>query len=233
MMHQLLGRLAQFGGEAALGMLFVLSIVSLGVIGQRVCFFLRRRIDAHAFARQLAPLLRSRDLLRAEALAQGANTSLHAVALAGLSHADRGLPAVEQSLHASIARERIHLADSLVLLSELAHLGLFVGIAGSLFDLLAVGTATPAITTPEAAPASLNYAALIASVSPAIGGLLVTIPAWLARSLLQMHVQRVVRECEFVARLLCEQLVSPQPTPSASPTQPVPTKSLQVHRPAA
>jgi biopolymer transport protein ExbB len=228
MMHQLLGRLAQFGGEAALGLLFVLSIVSLGVIGQRVWYFLRRRVNAHEFARQLAPLLRSRDLLRAEALAQGAHTSIHSVALAGLSRADRGLPAVEQGLQASLSRERVHLNDSLALLGELAHLGLFVGIAGSLFDLLAVGGAPPAFATIDAPSTSLNYAALLATVTPAIGGLLVAIPAWLARSLLHLHVQRVIRECEFVARLLCEQLAASESSPSA-----LPTKTLQVHRPAA
>src|SRR5262245_32915967 len=107
MMHQLVGRLAQFGGEGALGVLFVLSIVNLGIVSHRIWFFVRHRINANAFVMQLVPLLRGRDLLRAEALSQRETASICSVALAGLSRADHGLQAVEQALEASISHERI------------------------------------------------------------------------------------------------------------------------------
>jgi biopolymer transport protein ExbB/TolQ len=59
----------------------------------------------------------------------------------------------------------------------------------------------------------------IPALTPSIGGLLVAIPAWLARSLLSAHVQRIVRECEFVARLVLSQLANAEPaaTGSANP----------------
>jgi biopolymer transport protein ExbB len=220
MMHQLLGRLAQFGGEGALGVLFVLSTVNFGIISQRVWFFVWYRINAKGFVQQLVPLLQGRDLLRAEALSQRVNASICSVVLAGLWRAEDGLPAVEQALETAISHERIHLEDRLVLLNELARLALLVGLLGSLFDVLALGNPNPTVPPPEPAANPFPLSAMIEAITPLVGGLLVAIPAWLARSMLKAHVQRVLHECEFVARLMASQLALAEPITPTSSVQP-------------
>jgi biopolymer transport protein ExbB/TolQ len=228
MMHQILERLAQFGGEGALGLLFVLSIVNLGIISQRVWFFARCHINADTFVKQLVALLRVRDVRRAEALSQQANASICVVTLAGLLQADEGALVVEQAMQTATSHERIHLEDKLVLLNELARLSLLVGVLGSLFDVVALGSQIATISTSEGTAGPLAPSAMLAAITPMIGGLLVAIPAWLARSMLNVHVQRALRQCDFVARLVPSQLAVGQ---SASPTSSV--RPLQVQRVAA
>jgi len=83
--------------------------------------------------------------------------------------------------------------------------------------------------TPEAIAVSQPIpAAMIASVSPLIGGLLVAIPGWLARSILNVHVQRILVECQFVARLGSSQLASAEQVKATSPVQ-----SLKLRRVSA
>src|SRR5262245_19873398 len=98
MMHDLLGRLAQFGGEGALCLLFILSIVNLSIISQRIWFLARRHTSVDAFVRQLVPLLRTREFSKARALSQRANVSICSIAMAGLSQAENGLPAAQRAI---------------------------------------------------------------------------------------------------------------------------------------
>jgi biopolymer transport protein ExbB/TolQ len=206
MIHNMVRQLAPYGGEAALGALFLLSIVSVGMIGQRVWLFLRRFHNADKFAKELLPLLRSSDLRRAESLCQETNASACCVALAGLLESDKGLSAVRHALDNAISRERTALEDTFIVLNELGRLAVLIGIAGSLFDLLTIGYSG----------SSAALSAFIPALSPTVGGLLVAIPAWLTRSLLSAHVQRIVRECEFVARLVLSQLASAEPPATGS-----------------
>jgi len=215
MMHELLRRLAQYGGEGALGTLFLLSIVNLGLISQSVWHFVRRRFNAEVFAKQLAALLRADDFLRAEALAQQADASVCCVALAGLFESGRGLHAVRHALDNAISRERTKLEEPFGAMVELGRLAVLIGILGSLFDLLMVGN-----------PAAVS--AFLPALAPTIGGLLVAIPAWIAKSLLALHVQRIVRECEFVAKVTLSQL-----TPVETATAVVASSAVHSRRVAA
>src|SRR6185369_213208 len=112
MMHDLIEQLAQHGGEAALGVLFVLSIANVGIISQRVWFFARRRINTNRFVQELIPYLRAGDLRRAQSVSQQSTASVCCVASAGFVQADRGLPAMERALATTISRERAVLDDS-------------------------------------------------------------------------------------------------------------------------
>lgn len=228
MMHDLLGRIAHYGGEGALCLLFVLSIVNLAIISQRIWFLARRHTNVDAFVSQLVPLLRGRDLAKAGALCESANGGICSVALAGLTHAEHGLPAVLQALATATSCERIHLEDRLILLNELGRFALLVGIVGSLFDVLALNGPSESLTAPGIVIGRLHSSLMTAAICPTIGGLLVAIPAWLARSLLNVHIQRILLECEFVARLICSQLaLAEQSNPIA------PTHLLKPHRVAA
>lgn len=227
MLHNLLGRLAQFGGEGALCALFLLSVADLAIISQRIWFFVRRYINVEKFVTQLVPLLHKRDLSRARALSQGASASVCSITLAGLMQADKGLPAMQQALETATSLERIELEDKLLLLNELGRLALLIGLLGSLFDVLAFAAPNEAVSAAEVAVSPSHHPLLIAAIAPTIGGLLVAIPAWLAGSMLKVHVQRTVMECEFVARLVCSQLGAAEETQPSSPVQ-----TLKLHKAA-
>jgi len=216
MIHRMLSQLAPYGGEAALGALFLLSIISVGAMGQRIWLFLRRFYRSDRFVQELLPLLRAADWRQAESLCQQTNASVCCVALAGLLEANKGLPAVRNALDHAISRERVALEDTFTVLNELGRLALLIGMLGSLFDLLAIANAISAAVPQELAAQTVTYAAFFPAVVPMIGALLVAIPAWLARSMLSVHVQQIVRECEFVARLVVSQLASAETTRNTS-----------------
>jgi biopolymer transport protein ExbB/TolQ len=216
MMHDLVSQLARYGGEGALGVLFVLSIVNLGIIGQRVWFFVSRRVSTNQFVQELVPLLRIGDVRRAQSLSQQSPASVCCVATAGLFQAERGLPAVERALATTISRERIVLENNVVVMSELGRIALLVGVVGSLCDLVALGGSTTQALPPEAVLKPIGYSTIVAAMAPTIGAFLVAIPAWLARSIFNVYVQRVMRECEFVARLVLSELVVGDPAPAGS-----------------
>ncbi|HEY2411422.1 MAG TPA: MotA/TolQ/ExbB proton channel family protein [Pirellulaceae bacterium] len=222
----MLRQLAPFGGEAALGALFLLSIISIGTIGQRIWLFLRRFHNTDNFAKELLPLLRAADWRRAESLCQQTDASVCCVALAGLLESGNGLPAVRHALDTAISRERTALEDTFLVLNELGRLALLIGFVGSLFDLLAIGIANSAAAHSDSAGQAMTYSAIFPALAPAIGGLLVAIPAWLARSLLSVHVQRIVRECEFIARLVLSQLANAAPAAAGSSTPFIKTRRV-------
>src|SRR5262245_44580757 len=105
MMHDLLGRLARFGGEGLLCALFVMSVINLAIISQRVWFFVRRHINVDKFVKLLVPLLRARDLPRARALSHRGRSSVCSITLAGLTEAEHGLPAAQDAFETAISYE--------------------------------------------------------------------------------------------------------------------------------
>jgi biopolymer transport protein ExbB/TolQ len=224
MLHQLLGRLAQFGGEGALGVLLLLSIASVGVIGQCVWQFTRRRFDVNAFVRQLLPLLRANDLLRAEALTQRVSCSVCTVASAGLLETEKGVAMVRHSLDSAISRERIALENMFGALDELGRLALLLGALGSLCDLLtAVSSGTP---SPVVSISTLVDSTLSRALTPMVGGLLVALPAWAARGMLNAHVRRIVRDCEYVASLVLSELTKAELAVTGTTTSHVKTRRV-------
>jgi biopolymer transport protein ExbB/TolQ len=126
---------------------------------------------------------------------------------------------VQQALGTATSCERINLEDKLALLSELGRLALLIGILGSLFDVLALGSPSESLPAQEVAVGRLRASMMIAALSPVIGGLLVAVPAWLARSMLNVHVQRIVLECEFIAQLVSSHLAVAEQAKTASPIQ--------------
>jgi hypothetical protein len=161
MMHDLLGRLAPYGGEGALCALFAFSVINLAIISHRIWFFARRHINANKFLNQLIPLIRGRDLPRARALSQRADASICSTTFAGLIEAEHGLAAVQEAFATAISYERIILEDKLVALKEAGRLALLVGILGSLFDVLAFASPSQPVPLPEVTIGRAVHSSLI------------------------------------------------------------------------
>jgi biopolymer transport protein ExbB/TolQ len=206
MMHELLQRLAHFGGECALVILFILSVVNVAAISERFWYFWKRRLDIDDFASQLATLVRAGETVLARTVAEQSENSVCVIVLAALTQAGNGLKAARRALSVAISKERLRLRSKVTIFQDLGRCAILTGIAGTLFDLLAMNLST----IPDgAATESVGYQVLqlaIAALAPSAAGLAVAVPAFIASGIAKAHVERALLACDFVAQLLISQL---------------------------
>ena len=221
-MHQLFERLSQYGGEAALCVLFLISILSVAVISERIWHFARNRVSADEFSRRLIELLRAGDMPSALALSQRSEISVRSITLAALMQTAHGQCAAGHALDAAALHERVRLQNRVGTLSNLARLSLLIGLAGTLFDVLALNASNGLAESLTHASNSLPiYRLVAATLAPTVAGLVVGIMTWLATGMLSSHVQRQLFECDMLARLISFQLGSEATVPiyGAKPNQ--------------
>ena len=209
MMHQLLGRLAQFGGEAALYALFAISILSVAIISERAWYLARHHISAEEFARRLITLLQAGDVPRALALSQRTNVNVCSITLAALMQPGHELQAAAQALDTVALHERTRLQNKVTQWSDLPRISVLIGLAGTFSDVLAHSASNRVGESLTSGSAGTQvYQLVTASLGPAVAGLAVGITAWLATSMLRVHVQRQLFACDMIARLASSQLES-------------------------
>jgi biopolymer transport protein ExbB len=218
MMHELFRRLAQFGGEGSLYVLFAMSIVTVAIIAERIWTFVRRYANADKLIRQLAAVL-GVDLAETSALVHGSQASLCRIVAAGLAAAASGPQAVRDALQTAAAREGQFLKRNLALLQELGRFSVLIGLVGTLLDLLSLTTPTGVeVLAGGASNRSATYL-VISTLAPAVAGLLVAIPAWLTASVLNDRIQKLSSEFDEVAQLVAAELAwTTNSPPSASQT---------------
>jgi biopolymer transport protein ExbB len=204
MLYDLIGRFAGIGGECALAVLFVVSIVSLALICDRVWYFVQRHLDVDLFAGQLAPLLRAHDWSGAQDVAQQSPASPALTVLAGLSQVDFGPQAVQAVMRSAAARERLRLDAHLGLLRSLGLAALLVGLLGTVFDLWEFLN-SPGVS--NSGKTLMNYNA-ISVLAPLAAGLLAATPAFFAASILTSHVQKTMNQIEFITEFVMAQLTA-------------------------
>lgn len=206
MMHELVQRLAHFGGEGALVILFILSVVNVAAISERLWYFWKRRLDVDVFAAQLESCLRAGDVSRAEATARQSENSVCVIAAAALTRAGDGLRVTRRALDVAISKERLCLRSKINVFHELGRCALLTGAAGTLLDLLAMNLSKmPGGAGPETASYQV-FQLVVAALAPSAAGLAVAVPAFVASGLLKAYVQRLLLACKFVAQLLISQL---------------------------
>ncbi len=208
MLYDLIGRFARIGGECALGVLFLVSIVSVAMVCDRVWFFARRRIDIDAFAQRLLPLLRVQDWSGARNVAQQSLASPSLIVLAGLSQVGHGSDAVHIVMRSALARERIRLETHLGLLRSLGLVALLVGTLGTVFDLWEFLNSAGLTTSGRTV---LSYQG-ISVLAPLAAGLLAATPALFVASVLSSQVQKIVHQIEFITDFVMAQLVAVSPS---------------------
>ena len=213
MLYDLIGRFARIGGQCALEALFLMSIVSVAIICDRVWFFARRRLDIEAFALRLLPHLRAQDWKAARAVAEQSPTSPSSIVIAGLSQVDRGPSAAQAVMRSAMARERMRLETHLGLLRALGLAALLVGLLGTVFDLWGYLNSTG---IPTAAKITFRYQGISVLASLA-AGLLTATPALFVAALISTQVRKTVNQSEFISEFLMSQLVAASPLPVETP----------------
>jgi len=205
MMHQLMIRLAQMGGECAFWLLLAISIVSSGIISNRVWFLFKYRIDVEEFARALLQHLRTGDWAKARAVANRSAASACMVVAGGLTQIDDGPRAVRRAMRSVRLLERIRLEGHVGVLARLGYTAVLIGLLGTVCDVIA-WDASP---SPEATSITTQAATFpFATLAPTAAGLAIAAPALLASTLLKNRVRHRLRLTDWVTQLVLLQLGS-------------------------
>lgn len=217
MLHLFTVRTAAIGGECALWLLMLLSIVSLAIISDRVWFFARYRLDHEQFARHLLQLLRGRDWPRVRAVVGRPGVSACQVVAAGLAQLGGKRSAIRSAMRSARVREEMRLEGQLGLLGTLGVAALLVGLLGTMCDLMhsfgvqralptvnSIATATPAFNSTAVQLPSVGQTGFdaLGVLGPAVLGLMVAIPAIVAASLLKAWTRHVLRHIDSLVPLV-------------------------------
>lgn len=193
-MHELFRRLAQYGGETSLYLLFLMSIVTVAVILERSWTYFRASVNASKLISGLDAALRSGNLALARSLVANSPCALKRIASAGLSEQIVYPYEIPGALEHAKTAELSRLRAKLSVLPELAKFAILIGLTGTLLDLLALSS-----------PAGLNFLAsgtrsthptslVMTTLVPAVAGLFVAIPSWLATTILGTIFQQFVSD---------------------------------------
>lgn len=212
MLHQLVLQVAALGSEAVLGLLLVVSVISLAIIANRTWFLFQHRIDADAFARQLLLAIDGDNWQKAQAVVRRSAASICLVIGAGLSQVDEGRAAVEMAIRSATARERIRLEGPLGMLSSLGIAALLLGVLGTLIDLIQFAQIA-------ADQQSGTWLDIILTLAPLGAGIFVAVPALLAASALDCRVRLVLGQIDSLSQIVLLQI--PQEPPQLTRPQPV------------
>ena len=206
MLHQVMLEAARIGGECALGLLFVASIVGVAIISDRAWFLARTRLDADLFARQLLQALHAGDLPRARSIAARSKASLALVVSAGLSQLPQGMRAMTAAMRIAKGHERVRLEGQLGLLSAIGQCSLLLGLLGTILDLMQVALVGSAAGLTANSPFATTPPDALAILTPAAAGFLVAIPSLFANRVLTNHIRQTLRRIDSVTQLLLLQL---------------------------
>jgi biopolymer transport protein ExbB len=192
-----------FHAEWVLWLLVVLSLISVGVMLERVIFFRRRTIDIDSLRQSFAADLARGDYQAAAEILEKHDTLETNVVLFGLRDYDKGPDAVEDLLAGATPKEKERYDQRLSFLATIASNAPFIGLFGTVLGIIRsfkdlsgnIGEASSAVMAGIAE-------ALIATAV----GLLVAIPAVVAFNVFKAKVKRALNNTQLLSKVLLAQL---------------------------
>ncbi len=168
---------AQLTSVSVLGLLVLLSVLSLGIIIERWWYFRRRRLDVDGLANVLILALRRGDVSGARAAAQ-AEPALEAQALAeALAWYEAGPVAFREILEKAVRMRRRAVGAGQVFLGTLGNNAPFIGLFGTV---LGVVTAFQGLGSAQANAMGNVMSSIAEALIATAVGILVAIPAVVA-----------------------------------------------------
>jgi len=178
---QRLLNLTTLGTEWVLWLLFVLSIVSMGIIIERSLFFFHLRVNFEKFVQELTNSLVANDFEHAKAICRS-NRSIEArVALQGLENYAQGEQSMRESMEGFLLASRPSLDRGLVVLSTLGNNAPFIGLFGTVLGI--IQAFHDLSINPQGGPTVVMSSLSEALIATAVG-LFVAIPAVVANNTL-------------------------------------------------
>ena len=192
-----------FQSEWVLYLLLGLSVLSIGVIIERVIFYRRHKVDADALRHDLTRALDKGDFAAAADVLKKHDALETNSVLAGLQAYQRGPDSVEDLVSGALGREKARYEKRLGLLATLASNAPYIGLFGTVLGIIRSfkDLSVNMSEASSAVMAGISEALLATAI-----GLLVAIPAVIANNVFKGWVKSSVAECEMLARIVLSDL---------------------------
>jgi biopolymer transport protein ExbB len=213
------------GASRIMYLMLALSVLSVGIILERIWFFLRTSDDLERLARQLDAHLECGDVEGAIRRMKESKSAEAAIVVTGLLKAPRGAEAAAEAMIGATAVQRMKLERGLAYLGTLGNNAPFIGLFGTVIGIIMafeeLGIAGKATAASASASAGVMASIAEALVATAIG-LAVAIPSVAFYNYFQRRIKATVSNTEALTRIVLSWLKSepaaPQSArPSASP----------------
>jgi len=200
-----LQRIASGGGGWVLWLMLLLSVVSVGIMLERLAFFASRRENIDALTDKLVSLLDSRDLDGAKSLLGKSKSVEAAVMLPCIDWTPKGAEAFREVVDAELTKQKRGLERGTTFLGTLGNNAPFIGLVGTV---LGVIQAFQQLGNKDQ-DAMGNVMVGIAEALIATGvGLFVAIPAVVAFNIVNRSISTVEANVGIMSKYVVAQLSS-------------------------
>jgi biopolymer transport protein ExbB len=195
--------LAYSGGEWVIYLLIASSVLTVGVIIERLLVQVRESRSLLSLRNSMPAALAAGDWAAALRAASQAPGAVSQVLSAGLRHAPSGAESVEEYVSAARILAKQNLEQRLLILGTLGNNAPFIGLFGTVLGVIKAfhDLSETASAGPEVVMQGLSEALIATAV-----GLLVAIPAVMAYNYYQKRVNDLLAETDSLARLLLARL---------------------------
>jgi biopolymer transport protein ExbB len=214
MLTSLFLKMTLVGAEWVLYVLVLLSFVSVGIIVDRLWYFMEHRVDTADLAGKLEQLLRAGDLKSAWQLVAGSDAIECVVVAAGLAAVTRGAHACGEAMLSAKARTRSRLEARLALLGTIGSNAPFIGLLGTVLGIVKAAHDMSIQSSAAAADPNAVMSGVFEALVATAVGLCVAIPAVIAYNLLQRRVRTTNANVDSLAHLVLSSL---RPDRSSAP----------------
>lgn len=167
----------QMGSTLVLWLLIVLSVLSVGIVVDRILYFRKRRVDARALGRAMVEKLRAGDVEGARTMLSR-HKSVEAEVLAeALEWYGDGADAVAEILSSGLKDRRAQFESGLLFLGTLANNSPFIGLFGTVLGII---TAFKELGSAQAGAMGNVMAGIAEALISTAVGILVALPAVVA-----------------------------------------------------
>lgn len=199
MLTDLLLDFALVGAEWVLWLLVGMSLLTVGIIIERLFFFSKRSVDIDEVRLEFEEYLEADDYESAAELLENFDAMEAHVVLFGLRDRHRGAEAVEDRMTGALSTEKTRYRRFLSVLATIGNNAPFVGLFGTVIGIIGA-FANLAVGTQEAAEGVMQS---ISEALVATGvGLLVAVPAVIAYNGFSSRVKSAVAQTDLLGRTL-------------------------------
>jgi biopolymer transport protein ExbB len=193
---------ALLGAEWVMWLLVGLSVISVGIMIERLIFFIQRSINFDLLQHEVKKALKTKDPGNVAALS-GSGSIEAGVAVAGLREAHRGPGAAAEAMVGAKARIKQQFERNLTFLGTLGNNAPFIGLFGTVLGIIKAfhDLSKNANQGAEAVMAGISEALVATAI-----GLLVAIPAVLAFNFAQRRVRTSVSNSDAIAHVILTEL---------------------------
>jgi biopolymer transport protein ExbB len=214
MIERVKSAMVALGAGWVLGLLILLSVISLAIMLERAWLFWTLRDDIEALMRELGELLRAGDLEGARRRLERSPSAEAAVVVAGVVEAELGAEAAEEAMAGASALQKMKLEKRLAYLGTLGNNAPFIGLLGTVIGIVGafeeLGKAPSAMAGAAATSAQLAPQAVMSNIAEALVatavGILVAIPAVASFNMFQRFVKTTLANTDALSHVLLAHL---------------------------